>query len=66
MKVYKERVSIFEKESNVSINYTHTTVLMKNIFIEIKSLMDRLDLAEERNSELENKAGEIIRMQQKR
>lgn len=43
-------MSIFEEESNISINYTNTTVLMKNIFIEIKSLMDRLDLAEERNS----------------
>lgn len=33
MKSYKERVGIFEKESNVSTNYTNTTVL----FIEIKS-----------------------------
>lgn len=37
MKSYKERVGLFEKESNISTNYTNTTVLMKNIFIEIKS-----------------------------
>lgn len=33
---------------------------MKNIFIDVQSLMGRLDAAEERNSELENKAGKII------
>lgn len=54
------RVGIFVKQPNISTNYTNTTALMKTIFIEVKSLMDRLDLAEERNGELENKAGEII------
>lgn len=48
------------KRINIFLNYTNITVITKNIFIEIKSLMDRLDLVEERNSELENKAGEII------
>lgn len=37
MKSYKERVGIFEKESNISTNYPNATVLMKNIFIEIKA-----------------------------
>lgn len=55
-----QRVGIFGKELNIFLNYTNITVITKNIFIEIKSLMDRLDLVEERNSELENKAGEII------
>lgn len=33
---------------------------MKNIFTEVQGLMDRLNVAEERNSELENKARKII------
>ena len=33
---------------------------MKTVFVEIKSLMDRADPSEERNSELKNKAGEVI------
>lgn len=53
MKGCQERPDIFLKEPSISTN-------MKNTFIEVRSLMDRLDRGEERNSELENKAGEVI------
>ena len=54
MKHYQERAGLFFFiESNISTN-------MKNIFTEVQGLMDRLNVAEERNGELENKARKII------
>lgn len=54
MKHYQERAGLFFFiESNISTN-------IKNIFTEVQGLMDRLSVAEERNSELENKARKII------
>ena len=55
----------FEKEADICANCSHTTVVMKTVFVEIKSLMDRADSPEERNSELKNKLEKLSRMQQK-
>lgn len=52
-KAIRKDQAYFFKKSNVCTN-------VKNIFIDVQSLMGKLDAAEERNSELENKAGKII------